>query len=448
MPWQRELIYSLFACDEDGKRQYRWAYLSVGKGNGKTALLASLALWFLCASGEPSPLIVVAAGSDDQAKTLYGACRNIAEDSPTLQHLLECFEDEILCPSIPGGKIKRVSATAKKHSSNLDGLDIYVAICDELHVWEGDRGRNVWGVLTRGTRTRVSPMVLQITTAGYDRESVCYEQYQAAKKAIHDPADDPSYYAYISEAPEDADHTQPDSWRDANPSYGVIQQPSFYEDQLGKQPEFEFRRYFLNQWTDAGESWLPSGAWEACSSDKDIPLGSDIYVGIDAALYSDTTSVVWLHRNSDGVAVMRSKVFTQGEKGVIDLQEVKTFALELCSMYNVIGISYDPKFFELVAQELMDQGVPMVEEPQSPSRMIPACRHAYEQITAGFVAHDSNPDLNAHVKSAAVRAYESGWTLSKGKSKHHIDACIAMVLALWLSENMKAAPQSDWNIYV
>src|SRR6478735_1965129 len=75
LPWQKRFIRQLFTVDRaTGRRQYRWSYLSVPKKNGKSELLAALALWFLLASGEPAPLIVVAAGSDDQADLIFGAC--------------------------------------------------------------------------------------------------------------------------------------------------------------------------------------------------------------------------------------------------------------------------------------------------------------------------------------------------------------------------------------
>jgi phage terminase large subunit-like protein len=88
-------------------------------------------------------------------------------------------------------------------------------------------------------------------------------------------------------------------------------------------------------------------------------------------------------------------------------------------------------FFELAAADLTDEGIPMIEVPQSVERMVPACGHAFELIVSGRLVHDADPVLEDHVLSAVQREGERGWTLSKGRSKRKIDAAIALVLACW-----------------
>ena len=104
---------------------------------------------------------------------------------------------------------------------------------------------------------------------------------------------------------------------------------------------------------------------------------------------------------------------------------------------------YDPAYFERSAQALADEGLPMVEHPQSRSRMVPACSLAFEQIAAGRVRHDGQPTLTDHVESAVQRTSDLGWTLSKGRSRRKIDACIALVMAL---ARAHAGLHADYNI--
>jgi|TARA_Y100000034_G_scaffold63208_1_gene76464 phage terminase large subunit-like protein len=405
------------------------------KKNGKTEMLAALALWFMLGSGEPSPWVVCAAGSDEQADLLFGAARTMVEESPTLSKLADTGEELIVPRShagIPGGRLQRVAASARKFGSNLDGKNLFVVICDELHVWEGDRARVVWGTLTRGVVTRREPMILQITTAGFDRESICYEQYQHALKVIHDPTFDPHFFGYVCEAGEKTPVDDMDALIGANPSYGQIMDGDFYEDQLTKQPENEYRRFFRNEWTRSEGSWLPAGAWEACVGDATIPEGSSVWVGVDVALYHDNTAVAVAWPRDDGKTVVQVEVW-EPDEDKIDVAEVMEHIRALSFRYKVREVAYDPRFFDVPAQMLMDEGIPMVEIPQSVERMVPACGHAYTAIAAGDVVHDGDPVLEEHVLSAAQRPGERGWTLSKGKSKHVIDGCIAMVLALWRS---------------
>ena len=94
----------------------------------------------------------------------------------------------------------------------------------------------------------------------------------------------------------------------------------------------------------------------------------------------------------------------------------------------------------------MDEGIPMLEVPQTFQRMVPACGHAYELIANGRLAHNGDPILEDHVLSAAQRPAEFGWTLSKGRSKRQIDACIAMVLALWEAATVDdSSPMFAWG---
>lgn len=439
LPWQKVLIAELFETDDAARRRYRWAYISVAKKNGKTELMAAIALWFLIASGEPSPLVVCSAGSDDQADLIFGAAKTMAQESSTLKQVCECFEGEIQVPSIPGAKLVRVAAASRKHSSNLDGKNVYVVICDELHVWEGEKGEIVWGTLTRGTVARREPMIIQITTAGFDRESICWKQYQHALKVIQDPDYDPAFYAYVKEAPEGADWQDAELWEQVNPSFGAIMHEGFYRDQMTKQPENEFRRFYLNQWTRSAESWLPPGAWEACKGDATIPPDARVWLGVDVALYHDSTSVAIAWPRDDGRIAVQANVW-RPDDNKIDLAEIMAHIRDLADQFSVQGVVYDPRFFDYPAAVLMDEGIPMIEVPQNVERMVPACGYAWEQIVAGNIVQPGDPTLDDHVLSAAQRPGERGWTLSKGKSKRKIDACIALVLAL---HQTGQAPESE-----
>jgi phage terminase large subunit-like protein len=439
--WQKRLILALFEVDPYTRRRLiRWAYIQLAKKNGKTELFAAVALWFLLASGEPAPLIVIAAGSDDQADTLFNAAKTMVERSPTLSKVCQVFEGEIIAASVPGGKIVRVSATARRFSSNLDSPSYFVVICDELHCWEGQRGRLVWETLSNGTVARENPMVIQLTTPGYDRESICWEQYTYAKSVISGEVSDPAYFSLIVEADDGDDWRDPEVWKACNPSYGIVQGADFYADQVTKKPEGVFRRFFLGSWwRDTADCWLGDtgvDAWEASADPETvIPDGAEITIGIDVALYRDHTAVVWCHRTDAGRFVVRCRTWAPPADGSgIDVTDVMDHIRDLSLRYTIRSGSYDPRFFDVPGKQLADEGIPMIEVPQSPARMIPACGFAYEQINAGNVAHDGDTVLTEHVLAAAQRTYDQGWTLSKNKSRHVIDACIAMVLAL-----------SEWN---
>ena len=163
-------------------------------------------------------------------------------------------------------------------------------------------------------------------------------------------------------------------------------------------------------------------------SDRQLDSELPVWVGIDMALKHDSIGVV-IAQPQDGCTVVRSKIWQPSLEGV-DVSEVEVYLREVHATYRVQEFAFDPAYFQRSAEALSDDGLPMVEFGQSAARMIPACGNAYEMIVNKKVAHDGSPTFTDQVLSAAQRMTDTGWRLSKGKSRRKIDACIAMVMAL------------------
>jgi len=449
--WQRRVIYELFEVNDDNLRRYRWALLGVPKKNGKTELAAALALYFLLGDGEPAPLVVCAAASDEQADLVYGAAKTMVTMSPTLSQICTPFDKEILVPSSPGAKLQRVAAVAGTN----DGKNIHAVVCDELHEWQGDKGEKVWNVLTNGTGARRQPMVLQITTAGYDLETVCGRQYQYGQRVRSGEVADFRYYFHWVEAPEASDHRDPAAWEAANPSFGTLVHAPFFEDQISKKTESVFRRYFLNQWVASADLWLPFGAWDACRSGLELDPALPTYAGIDVALRNDSTAVVLAQRQAheDGErTVVRARVwenpYPDGDPrhgdwklNIFEVEEhLKAVREQFPEPSTEIDdelkpgpeFAYDPAYFHRSAALLEGDGLAMVEFPQHDSRMIPASQNLYQLVSEGRIAHDGDPVLRRHVENAIADQKPRGWRLTKPKgSRRKIDAAIALAIATY-----------------
>jgi phage terminase large subunit-like protein len=199
------------------------------------------------------------------------------------------------------------------------------------------------------------------------------------------------------------------------------------EVSMNQTAEVAFRRYRLNQWvrTD-GESWLPQGAWELCRSDMQLKPDLPTFVGVDMALKHDSIAVV-IAQPQDGRVVVRAKIW-HPDANAMDVSAVEQHIRDINRQFNVVENAYDPAFFQRSAEVLSENHV-MVEFPQSAARMIPACGNLYELIVNQVIAHDGDPMFADQVLSAAQRSTESGWRLSKGKSKRKIDAAIALAIA-------------------
>lgn len=415
--------------------------------------------------------MVCAAASDDQADLVYGAAKTMVEMSPTLSQVCVTFDREIQVPSLPGAKLRRVAAVAGTN----DGQNIHAVICDELHEWSGPKGKQVWNVLTNGTGARRQPMVLQVTTAGYDLEdTICGQQYSYGKKVRDGQVSDPAYYFNWTEAPANSDHRDPAVWEAANPSYGVLVHEPFFRDQLTKKTEAVYRRYFLNQWTQTEEIWLPPGAWDACKAPElQFNPALPLYVGIDVALVHDSTAVVGAQMigepPDEGMpdlrrTVVRARIWenpypetdARHHDWRLNLAEVETHLRNLRTMFPAAAAEvderlmpgpefcYDPAYFVRSAQALEGDGLTMVEFPQVDGRMVPASQQLYQMICEGKLAHDGDPVLARHVLNVIADQRPRGWRMSKPKgSRRKIDAAIAMAIAVYRAQ----APPPTESVY-
>lgn len=446
LDWQKEWILALFEIDpETNLRRYRWALLGVPKKNGKTELVAALGLYFLVADGEMSPKVICAAASDKQADLLFGAASIMATESATLKHLLNVMADTIECPS-NHGKLMRVSAVAGTN----DGKNCSAVLIDELHEWSKAKAASIWTVLTGGIITRDQPMVIQITTAGFDEDTICYREYARGKAIQKGEAEDPAYFFTWYEAPEGCDVDDVAAWEACNPSWGVTINVAVLKDLRTKRTAAEFRRYNLNQWTDAEDSWLEEGMWDACrvKTQHMIPT-VETWIAVDASTRRDSTAVTWgqwmMIADPDGTLrrrfLVRCRIWQRpldphtGEpaKGwKLPIAEVEEFVRQLATQFSELkDVGYDPYAFERSAQILEDEGLPMLEFPQHPSRMAPATMNFRTMIVDQEIAHEGAPDFARQVNAAVTVPVADGnasFRLSKGKSKKLIDAAASTAI--------------------
>lgn len=444
--FQRRFLYQVYEIRPDGTRQFPEVLFGVPKNNGKTPLGAWIALHELdcdeCSLTRGAPLVPVAAASFDQADLVFGDMGVSARESDTLRPRLQPFDTEILRRGRPG----RAWRVAAVRGTN-DGGRPSCFVADEFHEWLTPAHEGAWLVLTNGTAKRYNSLRLYVTTAGSDPQSLLGQMYAKGKRiaqqvATGEPVEDERFLMVWYEAEGDVDITDPAALRTAvrgcNPGADLFVDVDAVVGRFAVIPEFEARRYYLNQWTEADESWLPPGTWRHCQGDAEISADLPITLGVDMAFKHDDAAVV-LAQIQDDKTVVRSRVWHPPEGGVIDVIAVEKYIRDLHNEYTVKAVGFDPAYFGRSAQVLEDDGVIMVEFIQTSVRMVPACAFAYEQIVAGKVLHNGDPTLTDHVLSAAPRESDNGWRLSKGKSKRHIDACIAMVMALWLSHEPPAA---------
>lgn len=297
LPWQREVIADVYGTvDKRGRRQYQYAYLEIPKKNGKTELIAGLALDHLY-NDPPGGQIYCCAAEREQASLVYMATKSKIEQEPELTGTFRIVDSKKEIYNIETGTfIKVLSAEAySKH-----GLNPTVIIFDELHAL---KKRDLWDTMTFGSgAARDEQLIWVITTAGDDpdRKTIGWEKHEYARKVRDGEIIDPTWYVRIYAAPEDADIYDEKVWFAANPSLGTtikiekVRQEAL-QAQNSEQAEVLFRWLRLNQWVALKRiGWLPLTLWDATTEKwtREEMLGERCYVGIDLSTTTDITAMV------------------------------------------------------------------------------------------------------------------------------------------------------------
>lgn len=435
-PFQKAFLYRLYELNPDGSRRYRRALLGLPKGNGKTPVAACVAAYELL-GGRTSPVIPMGAASFEQADLVFSDLKTMCKESATLRHVCEVYDTEILLKGLPG-RAYRVAAAAGTN----DGQRPTCFIADELHEWTGNKER-VHLVLANGTAKRADSMQLAITTAGFDKDTLLGRLYDYGQAVNAGEIDDPTFLFEWWEAPADCDLSTEKGRRQAvqaaNPAAGSFLRVEPILARYHEIPEFEWRRYHLNQWTESNESWLPAGKWaDLTVGEFEFDPNEPLYVGVDFALRHDSTAIVVAQWRGESLRV-KAKLWEPPlsptgkpvDDWVTPTIEVENYLRDLHRTMQVDSINYDPAYFLQSAQVLEQEGLPMVEVPQSAARMVPACQATYDLAVHDRIEHNGDPRFARHVAAAvAQQTPAGGWRLVKGKAKAKMDAAIALVLAV------------------
>lgn len=214
--FQKAFISALFGFvdSETGLRKYREAFFMVARKNGKSTMLAGIALFLLLADGEAGAEIYSVATKKDQAKIIFDETCNMVAQSPYLRKHIKKRKSDLYFPAA----MSKIQALGK-NSDTLDGLNGSGIIIDELH---GIKDRNLYEVMKQSQSARRQPLLVMITTAGTVRECIFDDMYEYAGKVVDGVINDPTFLPIIYELDAKAEWTNPAAWFKANPGLGRI----------------------------------------------------------------------------------------------------------------------------------------------------------------------------------------------------------------------------------
>jgi phage terminase large subunit-like protein len=433
--WQHSFLDELFLVYDDGERVYREALLGISRKNGKSTMSAMIALYLLLASGEQGPEVYAAAASKDQARIVFNQAKEFIEASPKLRDWLTPQRDSIICKANNGVFRVLASDAPLQYGLNPSGV-----VIDEL--W-AHRDPELYYALTTGQLARENPMVVSITTAGFDRDSVCYGLYERGKRLQEEGGVEAmrreGFYFKWYEAPPGVEPDSEEGWEAANPSDWI--RPEDVDRERKRLPESVFRRLHLNQWTETEDAWIKPHEWDSCSGTPEFVSNEPAWVGVDVGIRRDSAAIVWAQWHGDKLHVGQQILVPDEQAanfGVADVRAAVAAASQ--SLGKTMEVAFDPWSFRESAEMLQEQGVPMVEFPQNSSRMSPASENLYELVLAGRLVHDGSREMRKQVLAAVVAPTErGGWRISKRKSQERIDAAVSLAMAADRAVTMRFA---------
>lgn len=420
-PFQRQWLQEVLA---DGVSS---AVMSCPRGQGKSTLLAALGLWALFdVSDSGAPQIPVVATRVQQAvRSVYGVAVAMVQAEPELAGrslVYTAIGTHRIAVSGTGGEMFPMSNGV----DGLQGLDPSLAIVDEV----GFQPIESWDSLLLASGKRPRSLVVGVGTPGLDRENALWH----LRRSWNEAGGDIRGFSFTEHAAlEGCDVRDEAAWRHANPALaGGYQNLDALRSAVELSPEGHFRIFHLGQWVEGTDAWLgPDGGtiWDALANPAQMVPGARTWVGLDVGIKRDSTACVALQRLPDGRLHAWCRIWLPTADETVDLTGVMQHLRDLDQKCDVEAFAFDPRLFEVPGQMLADEGLPMVEMPQSLERMTPAFGALLEAIKRGELEHDGDQGFTTQILAAVPRYSERGFTLQKGRSRGRIDAAYALAMA-------------------
>ena len=463
-PWQVFILANVFGFRRrsNGARRFNTAYIEVARKNAKSTLSSGIALYCLSEEGETGPQVKTAATTGDQARIVFDVASKMA--SASTQYLeargVEVWKNAVTCAET-GGNMKPINAKA----STQDGLNPHLTIIDELHA---HKDRKLFDVLRSAQGARSNPLSWYITTAGYDLQTVCYEQRTLAAKILEGAVEADHYFAAIFSLDPDDDWRLERNWIKANPNYGVSIFPDKLREEVleakeSPESEAEFKTKRCNIWLNSAATWLSLDAWDAAADPKitlDDLKGHRVALACDMSNRDDMTAIVavaeidgevrivprfYLPRDVIQERVIKGLGFyrTWVDAGVvtatdgdwIDAARIEEDIRAIADDLDPVQITFDtfgagPD----IASRLDADGYPASIRQYTAKNVGAAALELEARVRRrSRLRHDGNPCLRWHASNAVVERRVDGSILPKKESPmsmNKIDGIAATVMAM------------------
>lgn len=462
-PWQVFILMTVFGwVDDDGNRRFRRVYIEVPRGNGKSAFAAPIGLYMLALDGEQGAEVYSAATTRDQARIVFRAAQAMAKKMPGFR---KRFGVDVPAQAITQLSTNSTFQALSADGHTLDGLNIHIAIVDELHA---HKTREVYDVLESGFGKRLQSMLWMITTAGANKHGICYEVRDYVLKVLAKDANDDaaeSTFGIVYTIDEGDDPFEESSLRKANPNWGISVDPKAVLQTASKAKQVATARpgyltKHLDIWVDANEALFDTEQWRKCEDQTLDELdfaGDEMVSALDLASKIDIAARVNVYRRwIDGKAHFyffpkfwlplaaieedRHPFYrgwemaghiegTPGE--TIDFDTIKDDIVDGSLGRNIQAVCADPWQATYLLQKVAAEGLPAEEYRMTVQNLSEATKTFDAIMREGRAHHPGNAVLNWMVGNV-VGHYDAKENVfpRKERSANKIDGAVAAIMGL------------------
>ena len=475
-PWQCFAFTTLFGWKirKNDRRRYRRAYFAVPRKNGKSIIGSGIGLYMFSVDGEFGAEVYSGATTEAQAWEVFRPAKQMLERTPELQEALgaEVWAKSLLVPA-DGSRFEPVIGKPG------DGASPSCAIVDEYHEHDSS---DLVDTMETGMGAREQPLLLMITTAGFNIAGPCYDQEVEAKKVLEGTLDDPELFALIYTIDEKDDWTKPEALRKANPNYGISVDEDFLLSQQRQATQsaakqVRFKTKHLNIWCSAKSAWLNMLEWAKCA---DLTLrrerfkGERCYLTLDLASRSDVcvlmlvfvreiegkqhfylfgdyylpeAAIEGAEKNANAYRKWVIEGFLQQHDGAeIDFDLIEEDMLALVAEYGPDEVVFDPYRAAQLEQRLTKNGITAVELGQTVKNLSLPMKEFESAIKAGRVHHDGNPMLTWMMSNVVAKLdAKDNIYPRKEKPEQKIDGAVASIMGIARAISSEHETTSFWE---
>lgn len=479
LDWQKELVSNLFGWKKksNGYRKFQQVFLFIPRKNGKTVFSAAVSLYVLLLDGEEFGQNYFAAADKEQARLAFDIVKALIDKQPRFQKVLKIYLNSIKYQK-SNSFFKVISSEAKtKH-----GFNTHFALIDELHAHQSDE---LYQVLTTSIGARVQPIIMTITTAGNNKNHICYELYDYSKKIIEGIIEDDTFLPFVFEGDPDKPIDDLENLKAANPSLGVGVSLDYLLTAANKAKNIPtqleaFKQLHLNIWSDAATTFIKSDQWSQLKAEftNDDLEGEECYMSYDLASNKDLTSINLLFPPTENRANFRTLSFNflpydaaQEKQNIsagrvflnwaddpnnnlfLTLNKTTDFDFilekieEINSKYIIKQVTYDRFLSNYMNQEIAKiVDCELVEFNQNFKNFSPATKELESMVLEKSLEHNDNKVLNWCISNIKVfQDNHENIKPIKSKSSDKIDAGVALIMNIGQYLNTLGEPDEEYD---